>query len=82
MKDRLKYDLEGKVDEIASKRLVHVMFDCNRLWWKNKPPKNDGKTLESMWSEKAQYVYGYSCFSGKPVKAIDGNKSYVKHLRN
>ena len=30
---RIKYNLEGKADELAQERLVHVMFDCSRLWW-------------------------------------------------
>ena len=29
--NRSKYNLEGKAKELSKKRLVHVMFDCNRL---------------------------------------------------
>ena len=31
---RVKYNIERKVNELSKKRLVHVMFDCNRLKWK------------------------------------------------
>lgn len=35
---RIKYDIERKANELAKHRLVHVMFDCNRLYWKDEKP--------------------------------------------
>ena len=34
----VKYNLEGKANALAKNRLVHVMFDCNRLYWRNEEP--------------------------------------------
>ena len=38
---RLKYNLEAKTNQLAKSRLVHVMFDCNRLHWKNENQSTD-----------------------------------------
>ena len=43
---RVKYNLEGKANELAKNRLVHVMFDCNRLIWKNKRTIEESKVSE------------------------------------
>ena len=29
--ERIKYDLEEKANKISDNRLIHVMFDCNRM---------------------------------------------------
>ena len=33
--ERVKYDIEAKANKIAKNRLVHVMFDCNRIHYMN-----------------------------------------------
>ena len=72
------YDLQRKTDQLARNRLVHVMFDCNRLNWKNAqqtPSKNSNATKET------HFIYTYSGISGKPTKAQNASVAYVNHLR-
>ena len=37
---RVKYDLEKIVYKIARTRLVHVMFDCSRVYFNDVRPKS------------------------------------------
>ena len=78
MGGRTKYDLEGRANELAKKRLVHAMFDCNRLYWKNETPNGIEATKIP---KNSRYIYLYSAFSGKYTKALNSSSTYIRHLR-
>jgi len=59
---RVKYDLEKMTNRIGriGSTLVHVMFDCNRLYWQNEKPVEDKK-----WPKKAHFIHTYSAYAGR-----------------
>ena len=76
---RVKYDLEKMTNRIGrlGHTLVHVMFDCNRLYWQNEKPLEVKK-----WPKKAHFIHTYSTYAGRQTKALNSVNSYVEHLQS
>ena len=73
---RCKYNLERMASLIGKQRLVHVVFDCNRLYMNNLLPQQvKVKTIDY------SYIYAYSALAGRETKALNSVRTYIDHMR-
>ena len=64
-------------NRIGRSRLIHVMFDCNRVYLNNLVPEQ-----EKVYPKKSLFLYTYTTFAGRETKALNSTQSYVEHLRS
>ena len=72
---RVKYDLEKMVNRIGKHRLVHTMFDCNRVYLNHVLPQK-----EHVYPKKASYLYSYTTHAGRETKALNSVRTYIDHM--
>ena len=72
---RVKYDLEKMVNRVGKHRLVHTMFDCNRLYLNHVLPQ-----VEKKYMKKCHYLYSYSAYPGRETKALNSVRTYIDQL--
>ena len=61
-----KYNLELMANRIGRSRLIHVMFDCNRVYLNNLVPEQ-----EKVYPKKSLFLYTYTTFAGRETKALN-----------
>ena len=73
---RYKYNLENMVSRIGKYRLVHCMFDCNRIYMNHLLP-----TKAKAYQKNTNYCFSYTALAGRETKSLNSVQTYIDHLR-